>query len=123
MTPEETAKLLAACATVDRRKVSALEVLAWHRILGDLRYADCEEALFAHFAESAEWVMPVHIRQRVKAIRRHRVEDAGIPAPPPELRFDPPAYRAWLLEATRRVADGETPEAITAKPLRSLGPA
>lgn len=123
MTPAETAKLLALCAAVDRRKVGDADVLAWHRILGDLRYADCEAAVIAHFSESTEWIMPAHVRNRVKEVRRIRVEDAGVPAPPPDLIEDPERYRAWLRAATIRVADGEDPAAIEANPLRSLGPA
>jgi hypothetical protein len=122
MTPEETGKLLAAAATVDNRKVGPLQVLMWHRVLGDLRYEDCEAALVEHFGESTDWVMPAHIRQRVKKIRLQRLEESKIPAPPHELIDNPPAYRAWLENARRRISDGEQPAAIEANPLRSLEP-
>lgn len=111
MTPEETAKLLATCASYDRRKVGTLDVVAWHRIIGDLRFRDCEDAVFAHYGETADWIMPAHIRQRVKAARDRRIQDTEIPAPPPELLDDPDAYSAALHAAATAIADGRDPDA------------
>ncbi|HEY2087876.1 MAG TPA: hypothetical protein VGH54_17900 [Mycobacterium sp.] len=123
MTPEETGKLLATCASFDRRKTGPLDVIAWHRVLGDLRYADCEDAVIAHYTDTADWVMPAHVRSRVKATRRARVEDSGVPEPPPELVDDPDRYRAWLAATVERVADGQDTAEIESRPLRGLGPA
>ena len=84
MTLEETGELLAHAALVDNRKTDPAIVIAWHSILGDLRYADCEEAVRAHYAESSDWLMPAHVRNCVRDIRQQRIQDADIPAPPPE---------------------------------------
>lgn len=114
MTPEETGKLLATVAAIDRRKVGTLDVIAWHRIVGDLRYADCENAVMAHFAESTDWLMPAHVRQRVREMRARRIEDTEIPPPPPELADNPVAYNAALHAARVAAADDADPaEAIS----------
>lgn len=123
MNAAEAGELLALMALYDNRKTGDVDVIAWLKIIGDLRHADCEAAVLAHYGESRERIMPADVRNRVKEARRIRVEDAEVPAPPPELIDDPPAYRAWLRNATIRIADGEEPAAIEAKPLRSLGPA
>lgn len=124
MTPEETGKLLATCASFDRRKVGPLDVIAWNRAIGDLRYRDCEDAVIAHYTEGTEWIMPAHVRQRVRAIRAHRIEDAEVPAPPAELADNPAAYQAALHAARVAIADGADPgtavELVTRQARREL---
>jgi hypothetical protein len=121
---KETARLLALCASYDRRKVGEADVLAWHRVLGDLPFADCEQAVIGHYTDSTDWIMPAHVRQRVETARRQRVFDAGIPAPPPELLDDPAAYGAALRAAATAIADGQDPDAamqaVTATTRREL---
>jgi hypothetical protein len=120
MTPEETGKLLATCASFDRRKAGPLDVIAWHRVLGDLSYADCENAVIAHYTEGAEWIMPAHVRQRVRDIRDKRIADADVPAPPPELVDNPVAYEAALHAARVAIADGRDPHAAMAAIARKV---
>lgn len=110
MTPEETGQLLARAALYDNRKVDTPTVIAWHHVLGDLPYQDCEAALAAHYTETTDWLMPAHIRNRVREIRHQRIQDAGIPAPPPELLDNPPAYREALRVAAVAIGDGRDPE-------------
>jgi hypothetical protein len=115
MTPEETGKLLARAALYDNRKVDTPTVIAWHAILGDLPYPDCEAALAGHYAETTEWLMPAHVRTRVKEARHQRIKDAGgVPAPPPELLDDPAVYGAALQAAATALADGRDPQAAMA---------
>ena len=120
MTPEETGKLLATCASFDRRKAGPLDVIAWHRVLGDLSYADCENAVIAHYTEGAEWIMPAHVRQRVREIRARRVDGTEAPAPPPELADNPAAYQAALHAARVAIADGRDPHAAMAAITRKV---
>lgn len=123
MTPEETGKLLATCASFDRRKVGALDVIAWHRVLGEMSLPDCEDAVYAHYGDTTDWIMPAHIRRRVLEIRRMRLQDTPIPPPAPELLDNPPAYRAALRESARRIANGEEPpqpHVITTRHLRGI---
>ena len=110
MTPEETSKLLATCASYDRRKVGTLDVIAWHRVIGDLQFRDCEDAVFAHYGETSDWIMPAHIRNRVKEIRKQRIQDADMPPVPPELLDDTAAWCAAVRAAATAVADGRDPE-------------
>ena len=112
MNAEETGRVLAKCASYDRRKIGDTDVIAWFQVLGDLPYDDCIAAVVAHYGETTDWIMPAHIRQRVKEIRKQRIQDAGgIPAPPPELIDDPPAYRAALRAAAVALGDGRDPHA------------
>lgn len=68
----ETARLLAAASSVDRRQLDDATVATWHAILGDLDAGDALEALRRHFAQSTDWLMPAHIRDGVRAIRDQR---------------------------------------------------
>lgn len=110
MNAEETSRLLAKCASFDRRKVGEADVIAWLQVLGDLPYDDCTAAVIGHYGETADWIMPAHIRQRVKRVREARITAAKIPAPPPELTNDPDAYSAALHAARVAAADGRNPE-------------
>jgi len=84
---------------------------AWHDILGDLRLEDCRAAVVAIKQHSA-FVDPSEIRAEVKYIRQQRIREAGgIPAPPPELVDDPPAYRAALRAAAVALGDERDPHA------------
>jgi hypothetical protein len=111
VTPDETVDLLTVAAAFDQRTVGEGDAMAWHAVLGDLEFPDARQAILGHYAESADRVMPAHIRQRVREARVQRIQDAGIPAPPPELVDDPPAYRAALHAAAVAIADGRDPEA------------
>jgi hypothetical protein len=72
MTPGEVARLLAAAAMFDYRKVEKADAQAWHLVLGDLPFDDAMEALRRHYAESTDRLMPAHVRQGVRAIRNER---------------------------------------------------
>lgn len=72
MTPGEVARLLAAAAMFDYRKVEKADAQAWHLLLGDLDYDDAIEAVRRHYAESTDRLMPAHVRHGVRAIRNER---------------------------------------------------
>jgi hypothetical protein len=83
MTRAEVATLLTLAAARDRRTIGQADVAAWFEDLGDLNYADAREALGDHFRESTDWLMPAHIRTRVRIIRdrrRHPVEVRELPS-------------------------------------------
>ena len=113
MTPDETIDLLSLAACYDRRTVGETDVNAWHAAVGDLAFADCRTAVIGHYTDTTEWLMPAHVRQRVRTIRDRRFDHAEIPAPPPELADDFPAYRAALHAARVAAGDGRDPEAAT----------
>lgn len=110
MTPEETGNLLGDCAAYDRRTVGEADVIAWHRIIGDLPYHDCQAAVIAHYTESREWIMPADIRSRVKRAQR----DADGPRRLRDL-LNPAAYRKQV-----EAADARTLALIQAKAGRTL---
>lgn len=113
MTGDEIGKLLGLMALADNRKPPEddegrrVMIEFWLRMVGDLTYADASEAVLAHYRESREWVMPSDIRERVKAVRAERLDQTPPPPPPPELLDDPDAYRQYLRESTKRIADGK----------------
>lgn len=110
MTIDEAVDLLTAAAAFDRRTVGEADAIAWHAAVGDLTLNDCRAAVVAHYTETTEWLMPAHVRGRVKEIRAKRLQDTEIPPPPPELLDNPPAYRAALHAAAVAIADGRDPE-------------
>ena len=114
MNAAEVSRLLAKCASHDRRKIGEADVIAWLEVLGDLRYADCEQAVIGHYAQTADWSMPAHVRQRVLELRHERLRDTEIPAPPPELLDDPAAYGRAFQAAAIAIADGRDPHAAMA---------
>lgn len=116
MTPEEVIDLLTTAAAYDRRKVGEADVLAWHAAVGDLDYLDSQNAVIGHYTESTEWLMPAHVRKRVKAIRAARVALTPVPAPPPELADRAEAYKQAIKDAVEKMASGYVlPKEITAK--------
>jgi hypothetical protein len=110
----EMGELLAFAALYDNRKVGDPDVIAWLEAIGDLPYPDARSAVAAHYgSESTERIMPGHIRTRVKAMRRERLERNPVAAPPAELADTPVRWRAELAGSLRRIADGlSVPKAI-----------
>lgn len=83
---------------------------AWHKILGDLPFADCEAAV-TELAKQQPFIAPCDIRGEVRRIREARIAAADIPPPPPELTSDLAAYNAALHAARKAAADGRDPAA------------
>jgi len=112
MTPKEAVLLtryVKACCP--QQQIDEYTPDAWHDILGDLRLEDCRAAVAA-IKQRTVFVDPSEIRAEVKYMRQQRIRDAGgIPAPPPELLDDPPAYRAALRAAAVALGDGRDPHA------------
>jgi hypothetical protein len=119
----EMGELLAFAALYDNRKVGDPDIIAWLEAIGDLPYPDARSAVAAHYgSESTERIMPGHIRTRVKAMRRDRLERGIIPAPPPEDADQPARFRETLNADLRRIADGKVIPAAIAAPVREDDP-
>ena len=116
MTIEETIDLLTAAAAFDRRTVGKADAVAWHTVIGDLPLDDCLVAVRGHYTDTTDWIMPAHVRQRVKAMRRDRIDRAIPAAPPAELADDPGRYRAELKARIRQIADGRSLNRAIAPP-------
>lgn len=94
MTLDETIDLLATCAAYDRRTIGKTDAVAWHAVVGDLPFDQAQKAVFAHYSESREWIMPADVRTRVKREQAKAAEHGRIR----EL-LDPAAYRAEVAAA------------------------
>jgi hypothetical protein len=110
MSPEEAGKLLGICASYDNRNVDELNVYAWFRVVGDLPYGECEQAVIAHYSESREWIMPADVRTRVRRAQRDGAERGRI-----RDLLDPEAYRAQV-----EAADGAFLRKLQARAKRPL---
>lgn len=88
MTIDETIDLLATCAAYDRRTVGKTDAVAWHAVVGDLPFSMAQQAVFAHYSDSREWIMPADVRKRVKRAQ-YDAEDRGRI----KQLLDPDAYR------------------------------
>lgn len=69
--------VLAHVAAFDRRTVGKADVSAWQAAFTSVHLTSKRDALQAvadHYASSADWLMPVHVIQRVRDIRHARVD-------------------------------------------------
>lgn len=109
MTPADAARLLALAAAYDRRTVGEAEATAWADALDGLGTTECAEAIRSHYRESTAWLMPAHVRDRVKAKRKSLV-GRHVDVSEIEVDADPDDVHAWLaaLRAGRaRAAAGD----------------
>lgn len=65
----QTADLLAEVQLIDNRRIEEATLIAWHRLVDDLDYAEAVEAVRLHFRDSTEYLKPAHIRAGVERIR------------------------------------------------------
>lgn len=95
MLKSETARLLQMCAAYDLRTVGEADVEAWHAVICGLTFDTCREAVIEHYSDSAERIMPSHVR--AIATRKGETFTPKTPALPDA---DPDDVPAWL-EAMR----------------------
>ena len=122
MTSDEVWDLLELIASIDRRKVGLTDRQTWQGLVGDLSAADAQAAVIGHYADSTDWIMPAHVRTRVKAMRRDRLAREIVPAPPPELADQPVRFRETLRAEVRKIADGKAIPKAIAGPVREDEP-
>jgi hypothetical protein len=88
MNPSEATVLLTAAAAIDNRKVNEITAREWARALDGLHLEECLTAL-RQFRRQAtnEYLMPGHIRERVRIARDEAYAKAaierGLPSGPP----------------------------------------
>jgi hypothetical protein len=106
MTPEEAVMLcryVKACCP--QQAIDEHTPLAWADHLADVPYEDAKAAA-KQITAAQPFVTIAEILTIVRQIRRKRIAEAGDLCPPPGLTE--PEERAWIGEARRRIADGET---------------
>lgn len=109
MNPSDCGDLLRACAFYDNRKVTKEAMVAWsHAIQSDVTKHDALQAIADHHGESTEYILPVHINRRVKAIRRERLQRAGTPPVPGGLTQA--QEREWTRVWCAQVKNGHAPD-------------
>lgn len=109
LTRDQVIDLLTCAAAYDRRTIGETDVAAWTLAIGDLPFADAQAAIVAHYSETTDWLMPAHVRTRVKQARALNLARHPVPEPPAEMLDDPQAYRAELQARVRQLADGMQP--------------
>lgn len=82
MTPDDAAKLLAACAAFDNRQPSEIAKRAWAKSLHDLPLdQDCFDAVARYYGTPPKevgqrlWIQPHDVRTHRKIIRNERIEN------------------------------------------------
>lgn len=107
MTAQEAENLINLMALWDNRKTDEADIIGWLKVIGDLRYEDCEQAIITHYKTSTDRIKPAHIREEVTRIRNDRAAGVRIPDLPPGL--DEAGQRAALLAARVAAGDGRDP--------------
>ncbi len=96
---------------VDEYTTEALEEL-----LAPYPPADCRRAVLQIAERGERWCSPTDIKAEVKRVRAKRIADFGNPELPSDMDPDNTlAYRRWLRETQRAIADGqqvESPKAL-----------
>jgi hypothetical protein len=107
MNAAEMGELLGFAAAFDNRTAGDADIIAWLEAIGDLPFDDARAAVAAHYRNDPDKrLMPAHVLQGVKAIRRDRIEHEVIPAPAADLTGIPVSYRESLTASIRSIADG-----------------
>ncbi|WP_052069774.1 hypothetical protein [Streptacidiphilus albus] len=114
MTPSQIAELLGMCSAFDRRTVGAMDVTAWHRVLGDIDATDAQQAVADHYSDTRDWIMPADIRRRVKALRAGRLAAAH-----PVYDGRPDETGAQSAAAIRALAADAAAGRLPARPIRA----
>lgn len=90
---------------VDEFTTEALEEL-----LAPYPAADCRKAVLNIAERGEKWCAPTEVKAEVKRIRAKRIADFGVVEIPRDMDPDDSlAYRRWLRERQREIADGEAP--------------
>lgn len=113
LTRDQVIDLLTCAAAYDRRTIGEADVAAWTLAIGDLPFGDAQAAIVAHYSETTDWLMPAHVRTRVKRARELNLARHPIPELPAD-PDDPAAYRAELRAAVTQLAAGMQPPRVAA---------
>jgi hypothetical protein len=108
VTPTEVGILLTKISSVDNRRLSVATADAWTEILDPrITLADAWQAARDHFASKAgEYLMPGHINDRVKQMRKARLDAMRVPDPPEVLADDVRGALDWQRAYRSAIGDG-----------------
>lgn len=110
MTPAEAAIVLGWAAAIDGREDSEIAAQAWAGALDPrLTVADAKWIITDHYKRETWKVMPAHINERYKQVRRDRTKDVAWPDPPSELDGRTKGEIEWRRTYMEAIADGLSP--------------
>lgn len=107
MTPSESLMIVRMVRAIcPQQKFDEYTPDAWHRLLDDLTFADCETAVI-ELGRRQTFISPSEIRTEVRRARNARIADTveDVPDADPD---DVKAYLAALRDGRTRTADGGT---------------
>lgn len=128
MTPDDAAKLLAACAAFDNRQPSEIAKRAWARALTKIPLDDdCFEAVARFYGTPAKdgqrlWIQPADVVVHRNTIRRERLENFVYEPP---VSLDDPDFIKRLRSQQYAVGSGTIPApaqapALTGGPTKQI---
>ncbi|MCD4557629.1 hypothetical protein [Schaalia sp. lx-100] len=107
MTHEEIAKILAICASVDRRQVSQTMIVTWSKALDQtLCFNEATHIVTKYYAENRHPIMPCDINAMHRDIRQRRVEAYGRIPIPDGLEDEPEVELLWRKNLILAIQDG-----------------
>jgi hypothetical protein len=121
LTRSQIIDLLSAAMSYDNRNVSDAHIYAWREASrrGRWSYEDALEALHDHYAESTQYVMPAHITERIRTMRRQRFETETAALESGEVNIaSAEKVRRWVAEIAARLGMPEDSESATARRTR-----
>ena len=75
---QDTAAVLATAAIFDFRTVGETDIMAWHKIVGDLDAEEALAAVFRWYRDRSDRLMPAHLREAIRLVRDDRRKAARI---------------------------------------------
>lgn len=104
-------------ATFDSRTIGDSDVLAWHELLVDVPFPDADVVVKAHYATSGDRIMPVHVLEGVKKLRKGRLERADATFEPDCDPDDTTEYMRQLRQHRTQISDGLDPQELKELPV------
>lgn len=114
---EETSEFITLVSEVTGRAFPDAQIGIWHTALSLYSQRDCTQALHEVLAESNRFLTPADVAQKVKSIRTQRLESAGTPPAPPEMKAEESwedyqlVYLQWHRSWKEAVVNGASPDA------------
>jgi len=101
MSPTEASKLLTIASTYDGRIVTPEAATTWSESLHGIDPADAAKAITEHFRTSTAYLLPAHVVELARKVRRDREREERLALPRPEPTSTDPEKRRAIVEQIR----------------------